>query len=165
MFACDRCGSLCLSEWAYSKALERGRTPLCPDCQQVNRLYRVQYDDDYCVPHQGLFDKFDNPVTDQGVRVFADDALCGHRDCVKPAHHLVEQVEGFKQPKHPRRKGFVKPAPKKIGRPPKALPKLVVKEVRKPRGDKRVWDIEVIMALAEIQDFNHRHKKVSSKKA
>ena len=158
--ACDRCGSLCLSEWAVEKALSRGKTPLCPDCQQVEKpLYRVQGDDDYCVPHQGYFDKDDWPLNDDGERVFSDLATCGHSDCVKPAHHAEAPVAVYKQPKHPRRKGFVKPAPKPVGRPPK----LVVKEViNLKRANAQVFDFAVIMALAEIQDFNHRTKKVSS---
>lgn len=153
---CAKCGNQCLSEWAYEKALERGKTPLCPDCQQVNPLYRVQYDEDYCVPHQGYFDKEDWPLNNNGERIFGDLGTCGHSDCVKPAHHAEAPLAAYKQPKHPRRKGYVKPPARPVGRPRK----LVVKEVRKPkRGDKRVWDIEVIMALAEIQDFNHKERK------
>ena len=157
-YECTQCGHQCLSEWAYEKALERGKTPLCGDCQQVKPLYRVQYEDDYCVPHQGYFDADDWPLNNKGERIFADLGTCGHSDCVKPAHHAEEAVAEYRQPKHPRRKGFVKPKARPVGRPPK----LVVKEIRTPkRGAKRVWDIEVIMALAEVQDFNHRHKKVS----
>jgi hypothetical protein len=45
-----------------------------------------------------------------------------------------------------------------VGRPPK----LVVKEVvNLKRAKAQVFDYAVIMMLAEAQDFNHRHKKVS----
>lgn len=159
---CTRCGHQCLSEWAYEKALERGKTPLCADCQQVHPLYRVLYADDYCVPHQGYFDKEEWPINNKGERVFADLGLCGHSDCVKPAHHAEEAVAEYKQPKHPRRKGFTKPPAKPVGRPRK----LVVKErINLKRVNAQVFDYAVIMALAEVQDFNHRNKKVSSQKA
>lgn len=157
---CDRCGILCLTEWAVEKAKERGKTPLCADCQQIEKpLYRVQTDDDYCVPHQGFFDSDDWPLNNDGLRVFGDLGTCGHSDCVKPAHHAEAQVAPYRQPKHPRRKGYVKPAPKPLGRPRK----LVVKErINLKRANAQVFDFAVIMALAEVQDFNHRNKKVSS---
>jgi hypothetical protein len=51
----------------------------------------------------------------------------------------------------------VKPAPKPLGRPPK----LVVKErINLKRANAQVFDFAVIMALAEVQDFNHRNKRV-----
>lgn len=157
-YECTQCGNQCLSQWAYEKALERGKTPLCVDCQQVNPLYRVQYDDDYCVPHQGFFDKEDWPLNNNGERIFADLATCGHSDCVKPAHHAKEAVASYRQPKHPRRKKLANPATRPVGRPPK----LVVKEVvNLKRAKAQVFDYAVIMMLAEAQDFNHRHKKVS----
>jgi hypothetical protein len=157
---CDRCGLQCLSAFAFEKALERGKTPLCADCQQLEKpLYRVQGVDDYCVPHQGHFDSDDWPLNNDGLRIFTDLGLCGYSDCVKPAHHAEAQVVEYRQPKHPRRKGFVKPAPKRLGRPPK----LVVKErINLKRANAQVFDFAVIMALAEVQDFNHRTKKVSS---
>lgn len=154
-YDCTRCGLPCLSEFAYSKAIERGKEPLCADCQQQKPLYRIQYDDDYCVPHQGFFDADDWPLNDDGLRVFADRATCGHSDCVKPTHHAEPAQVKYKQPKHPRRKGFVKPGPKKRGRPPK----LVVKEIKTfAKKDKQVWDYAVIMMLAEAQGLNRKEK-------
>ena len=148
---CSRCGNQCLSVWAYEKAIERGKTPLCVDCQ-TTRLLRVQYDDDYCVPHQGLFDDNDTPINNDGLVIYPDVATCGHSDCVRLAHHVEPALVEFSQPKHKRRQ---QQKTKPVGR----QSKLVVKEIKTPKRSKtQVWDLQVIMALAEIQDFNHKQK-------
>ena len=107
LFDCDRCGRTCLSESAYEKALLRGKTPLCRDCQS-GRLFRVQFADDYCVPHQGFFDKDGWPVNNNNERIYADRATCGYQDCVRVVHHLEPALVIFVQPRHtaPRKKGY-----------------------------------------------------------
>jgi hypothetical protein len=98
---CDRCGLQCLSAHAFEKALERGKTPLCADCQQLEKpLYRVQGVDDYCVPHQGIFSPDDYPLDRSGRRLFDSDALCGKRDCIKESHYATPKLVKFSQPRH-----------------------------------------------------------------
>jgi hypothetical protein len=135
LYDCDRCGRTCLSIHAVEKALFRGKTPLCRDCQ-TNRLFRVQYETDYCVPHQGFFNLDDYPVTDAGQVIYTDEPTCGHRDCVRQAHHSQKAVVPFVIPSHAR-----KPKPTK-GKTPK-------------RANAKHIDYSLIMALAEAQDFNY----------
>lgn len=144
LFDCDRCGRTCLSESAYEKALLRGKTPLCRDCQ-AGRLFRVQYADDYCVPNQGPFNLDDYPVNELGERLYLDEATCGHRDCVRSSHHTVRANVVFVIPSHIR---GTKPIKQQEGRPRKT-PK---------RKNRKGMDFSLIMALAEVQDFNHRTK-------
>ena len=144
LYDCDRCGRTCLSEDGYLKALMRGRTPLCRDCQ-THRLFRVQYADDYCVPHQGFFDRDDYPVDEWGQRLYADEATCNHRDCVRTVHHTEPAQVVFVMPTH--HKG-ANPVKRVEGRPRKT-PK---------RANAKVTDFGLIMALAEAQEYNSRVK-------
>ena len=147
LYDCDRCGRTCLSESAVEKAKLRGKTPLCRDCQ-THQLFRVQYAEDYCVPHQGAFDVEDSPVNEFGQRLFLDEASCGHRDCVRLSHHVEPANVVFVGPSH--RRG--------------ANPKKQVEDRRKKlkRGNRKGMDYSLIMALAEVQDFN-RWAKVGVK--
>ena len=99
LYDCDRCGRTCIGERTHEKMLERKKIPLCPDCQ-LNTLFRVVYSNDYCVPHQGFFDKEDWPVDNFGVRLYADLGSCGHSDCIKASHHADKQLVKFVQPRH-----------------------------------------------------------------
>ena len=123
LYDCDRCGRTCLSEDAYKKANDRGKTPLCRDCQ-ASRLFRVQYATDYCVPHQGLFDLQDNPVNEWGERLYFDEPTCQHRDCVRANHHVEPAAVSFVMP--------VYESPKK--------------------RNARITKFGLIMALAEAQE-------------
>ena len=94
-FECSRCGQETISRAAYEKAITRGtENPICRDCRNI-RLLRVQYGDDYCIPHQALFDRDDYPVNYQGKRIYPGEPTCGHRDCVKPSHHQTETLVPF----------------------------------------------------------------------
>jgi hypothetical protein len=131
LYDCDRCGRTCLSEDGYRKSLDRGKTPLCRDCQ-ARQLFRVQYAEDYCVPHQGFFDTDDYPIDEWGQRLYLDESTCKHRDCVRVVHHTEPAAVAFVMP--------VYKTPKK--------------------RNATVSNFGLIMALAEAQEYNSRVKRV-----
>jgi hypothetical protein len=46
----------------------------------------IQYGKLRCIPFQGALDLELNPVDDEGVLVHPGERICGHTDCVNPAH-------------------------------------------------------------------------------
>ena len=78
---CRRCGFI----WTVN-AEKRGRKDLlCVSCR-VKPATTIQYGKLRCQPHQGVLDLELNPVDDEGVLVFPGERVCGHSDCVNPAH-------------------------------------------------------------------------------
>jgi hypothetical protein len=43
----------------------------------------------YCYPHKGNFDYFDNPVDEFGKPIMAGARTCNHSDCVRPEHVIT----------------------------------------------------------------------------
>lgn len=78
---CCRCGF----KWVVN-AEKRGRRDLkCISCR-VKPATTIQYGKLRCTPHQGLLDQNLNPVNSNGMAVLPGFRLCGHKDCVNPAH-------------------------------------------------------------------------------
>ena len=78
---CRRCGFV----WTVN-AEKRGRKDLlCASCR-VRPATTIQYGKLRCTPHQGMLDQELNPVDDDGVLVHPGERVCGHKDCVNPAH-------------------------------------------------------------------------------
>jgi hypothetical protein len=46
----------------------------------------IQYGKLRCIPFQGALDPEMNPIDDQGALVHPGERVCGHKDCVNPAH-------------------------------------------------------------------------------
>ena len=98
-YDCDKCGACVIPEGTWLKATQKGYKPKCESCR-ATRLVRVQYGDDYCVPHQGIFSPDDYPLDRSGRRLFDSDALCGKRDCIKESHYATPKLVKFSQPRH-----------------------------------------------------------------
>ena len=78
---CRRCGF----KWAVN-AEKRGRKDLlCVSCR-VKPATTIQYGKLRCQPHRGAVDQNLNPIDDQGKLLYVGERVCGHRDCVNPAH-------------------------------------------------------------------------------
>lgn len=157
-YDCDRCGRTCIPEGTWLKCKERGYVAKCADCR-AGRSYRVSYGEDYCVPHQGLFNMDDYPVNKAGQRLYGSEALCGNRDCIRETHYATEKLVKFAA----ERRSLNKPRPatgRKRGRPvgSKKLPSIS----DTPAYDRmrEATSINLIMALAEAQNFN---RKVATK--
>ena len=82
---CRRCGF----RWAVN-AEKRGRKDLlCISCR-VKPATTIQYGKLRCSPHQGKLDQDLNPIDEQGNLILSGERICGHRDCVNPAHVVAE---------------------------------------------------------------------------
>ena len=46
-----------------------------------------------CISHEGLYDDFDNPLTDSGELYLPGTRICGHSDCVNKRHILKPHEE------------------------------------------------------------------------
>lgn len=46
-----------------------------------------------CISHEGLYDDFDNPLTDSGELYLPGTRICGHSDCVNQRHILKPHEE------------------------------------------------------------------------
>lgn len=78
---CRRCGFV----WTVN-AEKRGRKDLlCASCR-VRPATTIQYGKLRCIPFQGALDTELNPIDDEGVLVYPGERVCGHKDCVNPAH-------------------------------------------------------------------------------
>lgn len=85
---CSRCGADAFSMEAWIKRQERGSQKLCADCERKPILQLKPRTDveGMCRIWHGEFDWDDYPLDSHGKRFTGDLALCGHRDCVRPAH-------------------------------------------------------------------------------
>lgn len=153
-YDCARCGRTCIPEGTFNKCIERGYPARCADCR-AGRLIRVQYGEDYCVPHQGVFDLNDYPLDNAGRRLFESEALCGHRDCIKDAHYATPKLVKFAATRsrgEKPRKHYYKPTGNPRGRP---------KTIKGTKHFDRIQnqqDINIILATAEVQAFNKQKK-------
>ena len=78
---CRRCGF----KWAVNAEKRGRRDLLCISCR-VKPAVTIQYGKLRCTPHQGSLDAELNPVDVAGNLVLVGERVCGHRDCVNPAH-------------------------------------------------------------------------------
>lgn len=78
---CRRCGF----KWAVNAEKRGRRDLLCVSCR-VKPATTIQYGKLRCSPHRGAVDHNLNPIDELGQLVFAGERVCGHRDCVNPAH-------------------------------------------------------------------------------
>lgn len=70
-------------------AEKRGRKDLlCISCR-VRTAKTIQYGKLRCSPHQGQIDDQLNPLDDDGELLLPGERICGHKDCVNPAHIVV----------------------------------------------------------------------------
>lgn len=79
--ACRRCGFV----WTVN-AEKRGRKDLlCVSCRS-KPAKTIQYGRLRCIPFEGRLNEDLNPVDEDGVLVYPGERICGHLDCVNPAH-------------------------------------------------------------------------------
>ena len=78
---CCRCGF----KWVVN-AEKRGRKDLkCVSCR-VKPATTIQYGKLRCTPHQGALNDDLQPIDSEGRLVVPGLRVCGHLDCVNPAH-------------------------------------------------------------------------------
>ena len=78
---CRRCGF----KWAVNAEKRGRRDLLCISCR-VKPAVTIQYGKLRCTPHQGALNDLLEPVDSLGELVLVGERVCGHRDCVNPAH-------------------------------------------------------------------------------
>ena len=78
---CRRCG---FTEFVPADKRKR-QDELCADCRR-RPAKTINYGlSKSCKPHQGQFDKEDNPV-ELGKLFMPGKRICKHSDCIEPAH-------------------------------------------------------------------------------
>ena len=78
---CQRCGF----KWAVNAEKRGRRDLLCVSCR-VKPATTIQYGKLRCSPHRGAVDHNLNPIDELGRLLYPGERVCGHRDCVNPAH-------------------------------------------------------------------------------
>lgn len=85
MAECLRCGCAMKDDTAQQRE-KRGRGLWgCQECQ-AGAMSKVKTAYGVCIPHRGLFDDDDRPLTNTGALYRAGFRLCGHSDCVELDH-------------------------------------------------------------------------------
>lgn len=105
---CIRCG---IDDFGagISRRVNRGDEQLCAACV-AKPTTRVMYKGEMCHPWDGLHDDWDNPITASKQPYMPGIRTCGHVDCVRPSHVILEA--GWVGTRE--KKTFVKLPPKKV---------------------------------------------------
>lgn len=89
---CERCG-IEIDENVIMKRKARGiEDTRCSDCRMKPRG-KINYEDDYCMPHKGELDDDLNPIDSKGNLYLPGIRTCGHRDCIRRTHILRQPEE------------------------------------------------------------------------
>lgn len=86
---CERCGVEMDSAIIHKREVRGIYDKRCSDCR-MKPSRKINYEDDYCMPHKGELDAEFNPIDNKGRPYLPGLRTCGHKDCIRKTHIIRE---------------------------------------------------------------------------